>query len=160
MIRQHAVYACRSVNTRVSTPTLRLNILNSSQTRYPRTLLRSVPQLYAQHVVNMLARIVTNVSSYEVIRSITCYATVQHARLRHAQVITKKLCPYMQNTLAMSHIHAYYLSVTSGVVLTLGACSRYARTCRSFIFPNPDKLPRYQLRGLLFPPVTMIPRRV
>jgi hypothetical protein len=54
MIRQCAVYACRSVNMHVSMPTLRSNILNSSRTRYPRTSLCSVPWLYAQQVVNTL----------------------------------------------------------------------------------------------------------
>jgi hypothetical protein len=37
----------------------------------------------------------------------TCY--------EHAQVIMKKLHPYMKNTLAMSRIHAYCLADTSGM---------------------------------------------
>jgi hypothetical protein len=38
VIRQHTVYACRSVNMHVSMPTLCSNLRNSSWTRYARSL--------------------------------------------------------------------------------------------------------------------------
>jgi hypothetical protein len=150
VIRQCAVYACRSVNTCVSTPTLRSNILNSSRMCYPWTsAVRSTSCQWYAH---------TNSNKCVLVRSYLVYYSLHYSTTRpprtcheHAQVITKKLRPYMQNTLATSHIHTYCLSVTSGVVLTLGAHSQYVRMRWSSIFPNMDKLPRYQLHGLLSP---------
>jgi hypothetical protein len=128
-----------------------MNALSSNLSTLGPSAVRSTRCQYAR----------TNSNKRGLVRSHPVYYSLRYSTTRpprtcheHAQVITKKLRPYKQNTLATSRIHAYCLSDTSGVVLTLGARSRYARTRRSSIFPNPDKLPRYQLRGLLFPPVT------
>jgi hypothetical protein len=131
-----------------------MNTLSSNLTMLSPLAVRSTHCQYARTNSNKCVV----VRSYLVYYSL-CYRTTCTPRTcyEHAQVIMKKLCSYTQNTLATSCIHTYCLADTSGVVLTLGACSRYARTCRSLIFPNPDKLPRYQLCGLLFPPVMMFP---
>jgi hypothetical protein len=124
------------------------NALSSNLATLDHSAVRSTHCQYARMNSNKRGLIRSHPVYYSLRYSTTRMLRTCH---EHAQVITKKLCPYTKNTLATSRIHAYCLADTSSVVLTLGVRSRYARTCQSSIFPNLDKLPRYQLSGLLFP---------